>query len=136
MIFVRFGLCLCLRVTVPIAETYHVTKKLIELLYLREINVLEDEKQPILNALTLLKISGVNENFQVQQSKFAFKALSLYVKFHFHPKFVRNLVPPPRAPGPQGPQMPEPAKIQQRRNTVVGVSQAPAKRTAQRAQSV
>lgn len=53
-------------VTVPISEPYNVVKKLVELLYMREIHVLEDEKQPILDALKLLKICGIDDGSKVQ----------------------------------------------------------------------
>lgn len=38
---------------------HHLAKKLVELLYFRETNVLPDEKVMFMNAIKLLKISGV-----------------------------------------------------------------------------
>lgn len=70
-------------VTVPIAVPYNVAKKLVELLYMREIFVLEDEKQPILDALKLLKISGIDDGSKVQmQGVYVFVNLIVYWNSH------------------------------------------------------
>lgn len=58
--------------TVPFAEPFNITKKVVELLYMREINVInvlegeKPEKPTIINVLKMLKVAGIDESFKPQ----------------------------------------------------------------------
>lgn len=55
--------------TVPIDVPHHIAKKLVELLYFREVHVLHDEKEVLLDAVKSLKICGVTDDDEFKVPK-------------------------------------------------------------------